>query len=269
MQSATAGGWVQFTFHDVCADACSDLAVTPRVFSQFLAWLRPRQASGTIVRTIGDVIGGTARPLVAGPVVAAPTGSTNGIVNPSREVGAPDCWMRGGYGANSPTFHTGPPAHSGAIASGITMNGYVDGDAKLLPQFDLGQCAPTVTPGRTYTLREWYVSSGVTQFAVYLRSTSGAWTYWTSSPWFGAAPGWTQADWTTPPIPMGYNGISFALTIFADGSLRTDDLQLYDSAGAPPLPVAGTVTRSSGSPAVVQPAGPVELFRPTESTELG
>lgn len=263
------GGWVPFTFHDVCADACSDLAVTPTVLTRFLEWLKTRQSAGTVVRTIGDVIGGAAKPLVAGPAVPAPTGSTNGIVNSSMEVGAPDCWMRGGYGSNSPVFGTGSPAHSGVVSSLITMSSYVDGDAKLLPQFDLGQCAPTVTAGRTYALREWYVSSGVTQFAVYLRSTSGSWSYWTSSPWFASAAEWTQADWTTPPIPAGYDGISFALTIFADGSLRTDDLQLYDSAGAPPIPTAGAATGPTASASAAPPQGPVEIVRPTESTVSG
>ncbi|MGN7968371.1 polysaccharide deacetylase family protein [Microbacterium sp. 22296] len=260
------GGWVQFTFHDVCADACSDLAVDPGVFSSFVAWLKTRQAAGTVVRTIGDVIGGAAKPLVSGPVVAAPTGSTNGIVNPSLEVGAPDCWMRGGYGTNSPTFSTGAPAHTGTVASGITMSAHADGDAKLLPQFDLGQCAPTVTAGRTYALREWYLASGVTQFAVYLRSATGAWSYWTSSPWFASATQWTQADWTTPAIPAGYDGISFALTIFGDGTLRTDDLQLYDSVGAPPLSPTGAVTQPPSSTSATPPEGPVEVFRPTEAT---
>lgn len=262
------GGWVQYTFHDICADACSDLAITPTVFSQFVSWLKTRQAAGTVVKTIGSVIGGTTKPLVDGPSVPAPTGSTNGIVNPGMEQGAPDCWMRGGWGTNTPDFETGSPAHGGAISSGITMTGYVDGDAKLLPQFDLGQCAPTVTPGRTYTLREWYRASGVTQFAVYLRSTAGAWSYWTSSPWYASATDWTEADWTTPAIPDGYNGISFALTIFGNGTLRTDDLALYDSAGAPPLsPVAG-VSRVAPD-TTTPPQGPVELFQPTESDVTG
>ena len=59
------------------------------------------------------------------------------------------------------------------------------------------------------------------------------------------------------------------MTIFADGTLRTDDLQLYDSAGAPPLPAAGAVTRSTADTSGEPPAGPVEVFRPTESTVSG
>ncbi|WP_295783074.1 polysaccharide deacetylase family protein [uncultured Microbacterium sp.] len=263
------GGWVQFTFHDVCDNACSDLAVTPAVFSQFTAWLKTRASAGTVVKTVGEVIGGAVKPVVDGPTVPAVTGSANGVVNPSLEQGAPDCWMRGGYGSNSPAFSTGSPAHTGVIASAITMSNYVDGDAKLLPQFDLGQCAPTVSPGRTYTLREWYQSSGVTQFAVYLRSSTGAWSYWTSSPWFAAAADWTQADWTTPAIPAGYTGISFALTIFGNGTLRTDDLQLYDSAGAPALPAASTTSPTLAPSAVTAPQGPVEVANPTESVVAG
>lgn len=263
------GGWVQYTFHDVCASGCSELAITPSLFSQFVTWLKTRQGAGTVVRTIGDALGGTVKPLVDPPAVPAPTGSTNGIVNPSMEEGAPTCWMRGGYGTNAATFETGSPAHSGVISSGITMTGYVDGDAKLLPQFDLGQCAPTVTAGKTYTLREWYLASGVTQFAVYLRSTTGAWSYWTSSPWFAPTVGWAQADWTTPAIPTGYTGISFALTIFGDGTLRTDDLQLYDSAGAPPVIAQVTETQTATPDAPTTPSGPVELFRPTESDVTG
>lgn len=260
------GGWVQYTFHDVCDNACSELAVTTSTFTQFVSWLRTRQSAGTVVKTVGDVIGGIVKPVVSGPTVPAPTGSTNGIVNPSLEQAGPACWMRGGYGVNSPVFDYGSPAHTGSVASGITMSNYVDGDAKVLPQFDLGQCAPTVTVGKTYTLRQWYRSSGPTQFAVYLRSTSGSWSYWTSSPWFAAATDWTQADWTTAAIPAGYNGISFALNIFGNGTLRTDDLQLYDSSGAPPLPSADASTQTVAPMAVTTtPQGPVEVAHPTES----
>jgi peptidoglycan/xylan/chitin deacetylase (PgdA/CDA1 family) len=265
------GGWVQFTFHDIC-DGCSDLAISPSVFGQFLSWLKPRAATNnTVVKTVGDVIGSTAKPVVAGPTVPPAGAGVNGVSNPSLETqganGDPACWMRGGWGTNSPTFSLGGPAHTGSVSSGISMTGYSSGDAKLLPTFDLGQCSPTVVPGHTYSLRSWYTASGVTQFAVYLRNSVGQWVYWTSSPWFAAASDYTQAQWTTPQIPAGYSAMSFALTIFGNGSLRTDDVALYDSVGAPSAPAAATPTpASSAAPSAAPPSGQVEVSGPAESS---
>ena len=70
-----------------------------------------------------------------------------------------------------------------------------------MPSLDLGECAPTVTPGTTYTLGEWYKSTAVTQFALYYRTANGLWQYWTSSPWFAASATYTQATWVTPAMP--------------------------------------------------------------------
>lgn len=268
------GGWVQYTFHDVCANACSTIAVSPSTFAQFLTWLAARKSRGTVVKTVGDVVGGSARPVVNGPVVPAPTGTTNGVVNAGLETAAagsgPACWMRGGWGTNSPTFTSGTPAHAGAVASAISMTGYSSGDAKLLPQFDLGQCSPTVTPGRSYSLRSWYRATVVTQFAVYLRSSTGAWSYWTSSPWFAATSTWTEATWTAPTIPAGYTGISFALTVFGNGLLRTDDLSLYDTAGAPPPAIGAAQAETPLSRHAPPPVdGSIEVFTPTESDVAG
>ena len=67
-------------------------------------------------------------------------------------------------------------------------NWYLPRWLRWLPRFDLGDCSPTVAAGHAYSLRSWYRSSGVTQFAVYLRDAGGTWHYWTSSPWFAAAP---------------------------------------------------------------------------------
>ena len=143
------------------------------------------------------------------------------------------------------------------------------GDAKLLPQFDLGACSPTVTPGSTYSLRAWYTASAVTQYAVYLRSESGAWQYWTSSPWFASSASYQQAVWTTPVIPAGYNGISFGLSMFNNGSITVDDYALYDTVGAPGAELA--VAAIPGPAELAQrtvpiPDGPIEVFEPTEST---
>jgi len=232
------GGWVQFTFHHVCANNCDALSISPTVFAQFAAWLAPRAASGnTQVKTVGAVIGGTVKPAISGPSVT-PVAGKNLVVNPGLETtaasGLPTCFMAGGYGTNTASFAAAKtPAHSGKKAESLTVTGYLSGDAKLLPIFDLGGCSPNVVAGHTYSMRTWYNSTAATQFAVYLRSSSGGWSYWTSSPWFAASSSYTQAVWTTPAIPAGMTGISFGLSMFNNGQIVTDDYSLYESVGAP------------------------------------
>jgi peptidoglycan/xylan/chitin deacetylase (PgdA/CDA1 family) len=235
---STGGGWVPFTFHNICESGCGDPTTTPALFEQFVQWLAARESTNnTVVRTVGDVIGTAAQPVVSGPVAAPLAPGVNGIGNPSLETaaatGSPECWMQGGYGENVAAFSTVSPGRTGATASKVVVSGYVSGDAKLLPQFDGGSCSPTILPGHTYSLRTWYKSTAVTQFAVYLRTSAGAWQYWTSSPWFAASTDYTEAVWTSPAIPAGMTGISFGLNLFSNGEITTDDYSLYDTDGAP------------------------------------
>lgn len=247
------GGWVQLTFHHMCT-GCDPLAITPALFDQFTTWLAGRAATtGTVVRTVQQVLGGAAKPLVAAPVVPAPAPGVNGIHNPSLETtgitALPQCWMAGGYGSNTPSFTTTTTtaaAHTGSRAETLTVSGYTSGDAKLLPTLDLGECAPTVTPGHTYSLRTWYHASSVTQFAVYLRNSIGTWSYWTSSPWYAPATAWAEAVWAAPAIPAGATGISFGLNLFTNGTLSTDDYGLYDTTGAPASPGVAAHTARAG-----------------------
>ena len=247
-----AGGWVQYTFHHICANACDPLAITPTLFTQFVKWLAPRATSNnTVTKTVAQVIGGTVKPAINGPI-AAPAPGQNAIQNPSLETasgtpGLPQCWMAGSYGTNTPTFATVTPGRTGATAEQVTMTGYSDGDAKLLPALDLGGCSPGVTVGHTYSLRAWYTSTAVTQVEVYLRTGIGTWTYWTAGPWLNTASAWTQAEFTTPPIPAGATGISYGLNIFSNGEITTDDYAMYDSVGAPPLTAAVTNTPATTS----------------------
>lgn len=259
------GGWVQFTFHHVCA-GCSPLAISPALFEQFATWLAARPDS-TQVKTVGQVIGGTTAPAHPGTAVPAPGPGVNGIKNPSFETagtgGLPECWFAGGYGVNSPTFATVTPGRTGAIAHKLTMTGLATGDAKLMPTLDLGNCAPTVTPGHTYSLRAWYTATTTTQFAVYRRNAVGAWSYWTSSPWFAATDTYTEAQWTTPEIPDGYTGISFGLNLFGNGELVTDDYSLYDMIVPPPG--ASDPQSRMTEPQPARPNGPpadIQLYVP-------
>ena len=256
LNASSTGGWVQYTFHHICdPGACADPQVSTTLYNQFVQWLGQRvKAAGstTVVKTVAQVINKPAKAVVQPAYPAPAAAGVNAIKNPGLETvdattAAPACYLKGGYGANTAAFSTSSAAHGGAVAEQVTVTGYSDGDAKLLPSLDLGDCAPTVVPGRTYSLREWYRSTAVTQFAVYLRTSSGAWQYWTSSPWFAASATFANATWTTPAIPAGYNGISFGLNIFANGTLTTDDYALYDSTGAPAAALkAGTARTSKG-----------------------
>jgi hypothetical protein len=231
-----AGGWVIFTFHHVCAgstNSCGDgLSISQTNFASFLSWLKARPAT-TSVKTIGQVIGGTVKPLVSGP----PPTATTSVVNPSLELadaGAvfPTCWMPGGWGTNTPTWTRTSDAFNGSFAQNLVLTGYSSGDAKLLPTFDLGSCSPAVTPGATYTISSYYKSTGTSQFALYYRDSAGAWYYWTSSPWFAPASSYTQATFTTPPVPANATGMSFGLALIANGSLTTDQYSLAPASGA-------------------------------------
>jgi peptidoglycan/xylan/chitin deacetylase (PgdA/CDA1 family) len=245
------GGWLPLVFHHVCADRrCDGLAVRVTMLDTFARWLAQRQRQGTVVRTVGQVIGG---PVVGRPVRSTPHVAAAGphrIVNPSLEsvaasgavsaslettsaapASTPRCWMEGGYGHNTARWQRTGDSHAGGWAERLTVTSYHSGDAKLLPQFDLGECSMPVRPGRSYTVGTWYQSTARTQYSTYYRTWSGRWVYWTSSPYFPASQGWAQARWATPPVPAGASGVSFGLALFSKGSLTTDS---YSFAATPP-----------------------------------
>ncbi len=258
------GGWLPLVFHHVCGGRrCGGLAVRLTTLGAFARWLAQRR--GTAVRTVGQVTVGqvTGGQVTGGqgaggqaprgrirPVPRVAAAAPHGIANPSLESVAasgavsaslettsaapasiPRCWMEGGYGQNTARWRRTTDSHAGRWAQRLTVTGYRSGDAKLLPQFDLGECSLPVHPGRSYTLGAWYQSTARTQYSVYYRTWSGRWVYWTSSPYFAASPGWARARWATPAVPAGASGLSFGLALFSNGSLTTDS---YSFAPAPP-----------------------------------
>ncbi|WP_166462761.1 polysaccharide deacetylase family protein [Amycolatopsis acidicola] len=251
------GGWVPFTFHHVCSGTgCDSLSISPTVLDQFLAWLSARASRGTTVKTVNQVVGGTVK-----PIVTAPASTNTGLVNTSLEsstsgTGFPDCYMPGGFGTNTPTWARTTDAHTGTAAQRLTVTGYSNGDAKLLPTFDLGACTPKVTAGQTYTVSVWYKSTAITQFALYYRTADGFWTYWTSGPWLAAAANWTQGTFTTPAVPTGAVGVSFGLALIANGTLTTDDYGFASGTTAAALSASAAVPNSA--PAI---AGPMQSHK--------
>jgi peptidoglycan/xylan/chitin deacetylase (PgdA/CDA1 family) len=57
------GGWVILTFHGICDNRCTNVnSISTSIFTAFLDWLGPRAANGTVVRTVGQVMGATPPP---------------------------------------------------------------------------------------------------------------------------------------------------------------------------------------------------------------
>jgi peptidoglycan/xylan/chitin deacetylase (PgdA/CDA1 family) len=271
------GGWVPLVFHHVCAGGnCGQLSVSQATFREFTQWLAQRAAKGTVVRTVQQVMGSP-----AGPMVRAKPAAPHGVVNPAMESagpmaatnpsmetpdrsGAPACWMEGQFGKNSAHWQRIRDAHNGQWAERLVMRDFRSGGAQLVQLFDTGACSLPAQPGKSYQLAAWYKSNLQTQFAVYYRDGAGRWHYWASSPNFPASQGWARAAWNTPPVPAGASGISFGLSIFGNGTLVTDD---YSFGRAAPDSALLFALGGVGATAVLLAAAAVIWRRPGRGSQ--
>lgn len=65
------GGWVVLSFHGICNNSCTGSnSFSATLFTQFLDWLQARQADGTVVRTVADVMGAGTPPPPGPPVTS-------------------------------------------------------------------------------------------------------------------------------------------------------------------------------------------------------
>lgn len=87
------GGWVQLVFHGVCESRCNDGWVKPDTFEALLDWLEPRAASGTVVRTVREVIGGEPpeTSIDGGPPTLTNDGSATFDLSANRSVPTFEC----------------------------------------------------------------------------------------------------------------------------------------------------------------------------------
>jgi peptidoglycan/xylan/chitin deacetylase (PgdA/CDA1 family) len=73
------GGWVIYAFHGVCDNQCTDSnTVRTSLFTNFLDWLQPRSANGTVVQTVNQAMTGTPPPPPPPPSVPTTTIACNG-----------------------------------------------------------------------------------------------------------------------------------------------------------------------------------------------
>lgn len=210
-------GWAILVFHDYCA-GCGPLGVDPELFTGLLDWLRGRAVA---VRTVGDVIGGDARPV---PPVRAPSIVLNAsLENYFGKEGLPDCWQLDGRSAKA-TFGRVAGARSGRWAGRVEVTGGDPARLRLAIRQDDGACAPTPGGTEAPALSVWYTSTAPVRFAVSTRSGDGVWAGWTTGPEFPATRAWRQATWK-PRLPDAA-GISFGLVLAAPGQATFDDFAL-------------------------------------------
>ena len=254
IRAETSGGWLALNFHHVC-DACELRSIRASVLDQFLAWLQPRSGSATrtTVKTVQQVITGGVKPTVT-PLPSPPPGApgVNTVPNASLETvssvdaNLPKCFSSAGYGTNSATYKRVKDAHSGSFGERVTVTSRTDGDAKLAPLMDLGECSSQVAAGRNYEVSAWYKSNVQVFFTLFKRNAVGQWSFWTHSPRIAPASRWTRASWISPPSPADSLAVSFGLTIDRVGTLTTDDYGFADIAPPPPaLPGVNTLRNPS------------------------
>ncbi|HYX83332.1 MAG TPA: Ig-like domain-containing protein, partial [Gaiellales bacterium] len=193
------------------------------------------------VQTVHDVIGGPDQPAVTGPPRPPPAGDL--IQNPSLEAdangnGVPDCWTVGGSGTNDFTAAMVPDTHSGDFAEQVTISSLSSGDRRLVTTQDLGQCAPPVTVGDTYTASAFVKGQGTMKWVAYYRTAQGGWTYWTQSAALPAGAAYALSSWTTPAVPIGASAISVGISLRSTGTVTADDFFLADNGAADQAPPA-------------------------------
>jgi peptidoglycan/xylan/chitin deacetylase (PgdA/CDA1 family) len=245
LRAEQTGGWLPFNLHHICTSGttgCPVQSLSPTTLDRFLAWLKPRNVATirTTVRTTAQVVGSTLQPAVAPTAPPAPGApGVNTVRNASVETGGtvfpnvPDCFTSAGYGTNTATVSRVTDAHTGTYGSQIAVTSRTDGDAKIIPTFDLGQCSSQVAQGRTYEVSTWYKSDVQVFFTMYKRNAIGQWSYWTQSPRIAPSSTWTQATWITPVPPADALAASFGLTIDSVGTLTTDDYGFADTTPGP------------------------------------
>jgi peptidoglycan/xylan/chitin deacetylase (PgdA/CDA1 family) len=159
----------------------------------------------------------------------------NLLQNPGLESGSgntPTCWLLGGYGTNTFAWTWTTDAHSGSRAENLNITSYTNGDRKMLTAFN-GTCSITTSAGRSYTITVWYKSTVKPVIFAFTSTTgpTGAYGFLAQSPGQAISASWTQATWTTPPMPTGTTNLSIGMGLTgltsAGGQVTMDDFGAF------------------------------------------
>ncbi|GAA4434611.1 galactose oxidase early set domain-containing protein [Phytohabitans houttuyneae] len=179
--------------------------------------------------------------LTVGVFVATPAqAAVNLVQNPGLETldanGFPTCWERSGHGDNTFTMGVTTDARSGSRAMRVSITRLVSGDRKAM-MLENAQCAPRVAPGRQYDLSVYYKSTTAANAVTLFRhDTALGWQYWMDPATLPATTAWTQKVVRTPPIPANTDQITWGVSIYALGTLTTDDYSMVEVVTPTPTP---------------------------------
>ncbi|GIF08284.1 galactose oxidase early set domain-containing protein [Actinoplanes siamensis] len=162
----------------------------------------------------------------------------NLIANPGLESiagdGFPVCWEQSGYGNNGHTFELSADAHSGGRSMAVTLANAGEGDRKAMMLED-ASCAPNVTPDHQYDLSVWYkTSTPSTVMTMFRHDVARGWVYWTDLASLPVTTEWARQTVRTPPVPPDTDQIVWGVTIYGNGTLKTDDYTMVDATQAAP-----------------------------------
>ncbi len=230
------GGWVTFVLHNLCHAECRSNAVDPGLFSQFLDWLGARASSGTLVRTVGQVVGGPLRPVPTLAEPSPPGTAKNLLANPDFRRASDDipyCWsIRTPQKATQAMQATWKLVAGGSsseraetLAISSTRGG---GQLRFESRRDSGECSPTPDSGHEYEVSLAYRGDAGTTLRVFYADEDGTWRELAMKE-LASSTTRVSAQLVTPPVPAGATGLSVQLASSKVGEITVDHVALRDT----------------------------------------
>ncbi len=237
-KAEAGGGWVVVTFHAICPDVCDYMAVSPDEFELFASWLAARADEGTVVRTVGSVIGGPTRPVPNSPVPIRDPGPS--LINGGFEEADPlvpggaRCWTlepkKSSFGTPSDAASVGITpgmVHGGLRSAQVTIPGTYPGViVELESRLDLGGCSPRSVPGTRYVGTIWHTGDSDATLRMLYVNDAGRLVFLKGAVSLPHTTYWTSDSVATPPMPAEARFLILRVEVTSPGTVAFDDAAL-------------------------------------------
>ncbi|WP_298582692.1 kelch motif-containing protein [uncultured Kocuria sp.] len=187
------------------------------------------------------LFGATSVLLPLAPAAAEPTELiVNGTLAEGRTV--PTCFLSVGFGTHKTKVKmtNDVPAGSatGTRSYSINMTSHTSGDVKLI-QDEAAGCAPTVSAGQSYDVSVDYKSTSDKNSITVFAHTADGWDYWKDLKTLPPSADWTTAQARIDNVPEGVDRLSFGVSLYGVGELKTTNYSLMEIPPPPPPPGDG------------------------------